>query len=161
MNDLGLSLHEELDRREKLLKQLTEECDAIRKVLTLIERPTPEQLSRVTKVVGRRKTAKKSNGAAGPVCAKHPEAEFSPKGQCKSCKAEYMKRYWEKKKKAAEPPEPPKAMAAAATSVIDRTAKPRSLYAPETTGVQCLNCGDRFPTARELGAHRTAAHFGE
>jgi hypothetical protein len=32
---------------------------------------------------------------------------------------------------------------------------------PEAISVQCLECGDRFPDARTLGAHRTRIHFTE
>lgn len=57
IKDIGMSLHEELDRREKLLAQLNQEADAIRVVLGVLERPTPEQHNRVTHVVGRKKKA--------------------------------------------------------------------------------------------------------
>jgi hypothetical protein len=55
IREVGLALHEELDRREKLIAALQEECGAIRTTLTIVERggSTPEAQNRVTRVVGR------------------------------------------------------------------------------------------------------------
>jgi|ERR1044071_9624978 hypothetical protein len=53
--DIGIVLHEELDRREKLVAQLTEECKGLRVAIDILERPTPEQHNRVSRVVGKRR----------------------------------------------------------------------------------------------------------
>lgn len=64
-NTTGILLHEELDRREKLVAQLTQECDAIRIVLAVLERPSPEAHNRVTRVIGR-KTGKTTTKETTP-----------------------------------------------------------------------------------------------
>jgi hypothetical protein len=62
--DAGIVLHEELDRRERLITQLQTECDGLRTAIQILERPTPEALNRVTRVVGQR--GRKPNGSTPP-----------------------------------------------------------------------------------------------
>jgi hypothetical protein len=69
---IGISLHEELDRREKLIITLQEECGAIRTTLAILERggSTPEAQNRVTRFVGKRgRRAKSEGGGIGAAAA--------------------------------------------------------------------------------------------
>ncbi len=135
--DLGIQLHEELDRREKLLQQLTTECDALRKTLEIIERPTPEAHNRVTRVVGK-KAGKVNKQGSG--CEKHPSSDVNPKGKCQECIREYNRNWWANKKKNANQAPP------ANTPPVQ---------------VKCDSCGDRFPDAKSMGIHKTRVHFGD
>jgi len=69
--ELGITLHEELDRREKLIAVLEDECGAIRKTLEIVERggSTPEAQNRVTRVIGRRGKGKKVQPDGGGIGA--------------------------------------------------------------------------------------------
>lgn len=143
--DISIILHEELDRREKLLKQLTEEVESFRRVLAILERPTPEALNLVTHVASRKREA----GA----CPKHPNATFDAKGKCRLCQSEYMKQYLANKR----------AKKAAAASATPPVVPPVPRAVPPEPGtpllVRCDECGDRFHDARTMGLHKTRTHF--
>ncbi len=149
--DLGISLHDELDRREKLIAQLNLECEAIRTTLGILERPSLEALNRVTKVVSRRNTPPTTKtGSTGKAlqCEKHPEARPNRKGECKSCaQAAYQKKWYAKKQQqATETP--------VETKPPDRKPNGGSMI------VRCDECGDRFQNVRDMGIHKSRVHFG-
>lgn len=61
--DIGFVLHEEIDRREKLITQLQTECDGLKVALGVLEHPTPGSPYRVTRVVSRRGKRKPADTA--------------------------------------------------------------------------------------------------
>ncbi len=156
--DLGISLQDELGRREKLIEQLTSECAAIRTTLGILERPSPEALNRVTKVVSRRntppKTKTESNGKVAQ-CEKHPGSTLNTKGECTKCAQRANYDRWRDKKKAPTETEDTVDMV-----VADRK---RAEAKPNGDGpvlVRCDECGDRFQNVKDVGIHKSRVHFG-
>lgn len=160
--DVGIVLHEELDRREKLITQLTQECDGLRVAIGILERPTAEAHNRVTKVVSRRNRQSEPNTTTMFVCDKCGSDYF--KGaqgiavHLRTCDGIKRTRVEQNRfnqqrhlqKTGGNPPE-----------VHTRQAKTQDEPNVLPARVPCLRCGEKFPDARALGIHVTRVHFGE
>lgn len=155
--EIGISLHGELDRREKLIAQLQTECDSIRTVLGIIERPTPEAHNRVTTVVGRgrrvgggKRATEPKPSTTEPKRAVQTESVVCEKcgetfGNTKALGSHKRWRHGAVVTKSARPdnkPDPPKPNGHA------------------DNRVKCDECDERFPDARSMGIHKTRVHFG-
>jgi hypothetical protein len=161
--NIGIVLHEELDRREKLVAQLTKECDGLRTALEILERPTPEAHNRVTRVIGRRGPKPKESGgdkrcvvcgkseADGAAFGKHNAFTDGLDSNCKVCRKA-------KRDKRAAKNSAPKSNGHASDEPNPRQAEPLPSDAPRLM-VKCDRCGDRFPDAKSMGIHKTRAHF--
>ena len=128
----AIDLQHELDKREGLLKQLTEECAALRVVLAMTEPP-------ITPVGAKRNLLKRAldGEPATLTCAcgrsfGRPQALALHRKACDAAKK-------------ITPAAPPKR----------KTQQSTKLRCP------AAGCTETFETARGLGIHQTRMHYGE
>jgi hypothetical protein len=152
--DLGIELQNELDRREKLIASLTEECDAIRKVLGIMKRPNPEPIVIDARTPSRRsgKRCKKCGkfAAEGATFYKHSAFADGLDNHCKNCRRVKQNSTRAEKKSAA---------------AVREEIGPTPLKKPTSSVEQkishrCPSCPETFTNLRDLGIHKSQKHFG-